>query len=109
MIDNVNIEQLVCTKFLGVIIDENLMWKEHIAEVEKKISKNIGLLYRAKNNFESKELCILYNSLVLPYLQYAVVIWGHTYTSRLTKIIKLQKRAIIIVGKSSYYSHSTTI
>ena len=54
------------------IIFKNLTWKEHITEVEKNISKNIRLLYRAKNNFGSNELCILYISLVLPYLQYSV-------------------------------------
>ena len=31
-------------KFLGVIINENLTWKNHIEVGENKISKNIGVL-----------------------------------------------------------------
>ena len=33
------------TKFLGVIIDENLTCKNYIEVTENKISKNIGNLY----------------------------------------------------------------
>ena len=35
-------------KFLGIIIDENLTWTNHISTIENKISKNIGILYKAK-------------------------------------------------------------
>ena len=44
--NNIEIKRENSIKFLGVIIDENLTWKNHIEVVEKKISKNIGLLYR---------------------------------------------------------------
>ena len=33
----------------GVIIDENLTWKNHIDVFENKISKNTGILYRASH------------------------------------------------------------
>ena len=36
-------------KFLGVSIDENLTWRDHIHTVENKIAKNIGLLYQGKH------------------------------------------------------------
>ena len=35
-------------KFLGVMLDENISWKGHIKTVENKLSKNIGLLCKAK-------------------------------------------------------------
>ena len=35
-------------KFLGVLLDENLSWKTHIKYIENKISKNIGLLFKAR-------------------------------------------------------------
>ena len=33
--------------FLGVILDEHLSWKSHISHVANKISKSIGIIYRA--------------------------------------------------------------
>ena len=34
-------------KFLVVLINERLTWKEHNAVIEIKVSKNLGLLYTA--------------------------------------------------------------
>ena len=38
--NNIEIKRENSVKFLGVIIDENLTWKNHIEVVENKISKN---------------------------------------------------------------------
>ena len=35
-------------KIHGVLLDENLFWKEHIEYFQNNVAKNIGLLYRAK-------------------------------------------------------------
>ena len=45
-INGFTIERESLTKFLGVWIDENLTWRDHIHTVENKIAKNIGLLYQ---------------------------------------------------------------
>ena len=50
---NLNINELTVEcessiKFLGVWIDKNLTWRDHIHIVENKIAKNIGLLYQGK-------------------------------------------------------------
>ena len=47
-VDGSEIERRECLKFLGVLLDEKLRWKEHIKYIERKIAKNIGLLYKAK-------------------------------------------------------------
>ena len=41
---NIEIKRENSVKFLDVIIDENLTWKNHIEVVEKKFSKDIGVL-----------------------------------------------------------------
>ena len=50
-INNHDIERVNTMKFLGVLLDDNLSWKEHIKYLENKIAKNIGLMYRAKTIF----------------------------------------------------------
>ena len=45
-ISNHVIEKQEFIKFLGVLLDGNLNWKEHIKYAENKIAKNLGLLYR---------------------------------------------------------------
>ena len=100
--DNITIKEVQCIKFLGVILDCKLTWTNHITEIENKISKNIGVILRARNCLKTKELQTLYCSLILLYLDYGVVLWGNNYKSRLNRIIKLQKRVIRVIAKVDY-------
>ena len=49
-INNNKIKRSSSIKFLGVLVDENLTWIDHITLVENKLSKNLGLLNKAKKN-----------------------------------------------------------
>ena len=55
-ISNHVIERLVFINYLGVLLDENLNWKEHIRYTENKIAKNLGLLYKARHFSERNAL-----------------------------------------------------
>ena len=50
---NKTIERKFSIKFLEVMLDENSAWKDHIHTIEKKIAKNLSLLYRARNLLKS--------------------------------------------------------
>ena len=108
-IDGSPIERVKETVFLGVVIDENLTWKPHILNVSRKISKSIGILYKSSFCLSTAALRILYYSLIYPYLIYCVSVWGSTYNSNIKKIVTLQKKAIRIVAKVSFDSHTDPI
>ena len=55
-IANRTIEGTNAIKFLGVLLDENITWKNHICSVEKKLARNIGLLYRVKYLLDESSL-----------------------------------------------------
>ena len=79
-------------KFLGVIIDENLTWKSHIEVVENKISKNIGVLYKASDLLDFKNLKI-YFFFIQVYISYANIAWASTFKTKLQRILKKRKHA----------------
>ena len=56
--------------FLGVMLDENILWKEHIKTLENKLSKNIGLLCKAKQLLDNEALKSIYISYIHSYLNY---------------------------------------
>ena len=60
-------------KFLGVLVDENITWVDHITTAENKLSKNVGLLYKAKNYLNKKPIINLYYSIRDSYLNYGNV------------------------------------
>ena len=64
-IANNQIEWKKAIKFLGIMLDENVNWQEHIRTVENKIAKNIGLLYRAKYLLNESSLKCIYFCLYL--------------------------------------------
>ena len=55
-IDGITLERETVTKFLGIIIDENVTWKAHINTISTKVSKSIGILYRARLITPKKQL-----------------------------------------------------
>ena len=57
---------------------------------------------RARPYLSSKELLLLYNTLVLPHLNYCAVVWGGAYHSRLKKITILQKTAVMIIDHKPF-------
>ena len=86
-IANWEIERTNAIKFFGILLDENISWKNHIRSVEKKLAKNIGFLYRAKYLLDGSSLKTIYFSYIHSYLNYANIAWGTTYRTKLKLFI----------------------
>ena len=91
-------------KFLGLHMDEQLSWKYHIQCTSAKISKCLFALNTAKNILPHDALRSLYHALIHSHIKYGLLLWGNA--SSASKIIKLQKRAVRIVHKKPYRSHT---
>ena len=109
VINERTIAQVNETVFLGVVLDENLTWKSHISSLAIKISKSIGIIFRSSFFLSTSSLRMLYNSIILPYLNYCNLVWGSAYKSNLQRIVILQKRVIRMVNKSYYNAHTEPI
>ena len=89
-INGENIKQVNFTKFLGIIIDSKLTWKQHIAHIQQKISKTIGIICKTRLYVSLKVLRMLYYTLIYPYL------------SSLGKYISIKSRSIEKNTKENY-------
>ena len=81
-----------CIKYLGVLIDDKLTFKQHISAVSKKICRTIGLMYKLRHYVSKNILVMLYYSLIHPFSIYAVPVWGNANVTYLNSIHILQKR-----------------
>ena len=90
------IERQGFIKLLGVLLDENLNWKEHIKCTESEIAKYLGLLYQARPLWDKNALLALYYLYTQTYINYANTAWGCTCRTNLKKIESQQKHAIRI-------------
>ena len=93
ILNDSKVEQVYVFKFLGVNIDTHLVWANHIDYIKKKISKGLGILYKAKRYLQSRTLLTLYYSFIYPYLMYCVDVWGAASRKKMLSLLRLQKRA----------------
>ena len=105
-LNNSIIKRESAIKFLGIIIDENLTWTNHISTIENKISKNIGILYKAK--FLLNQTCLkhIYFAFIHSYLNYVNIAWASTSTNKLKKLFNNQKQASRIISNNNRYTPS---
>ena len=101
-INGEDIEHVEHFNFLGIILDENLSWKNHINMLSNKISKVIGVMYKLKNVLPEYILLILYNSLIFSHLNYGLFVWE----IKAERLEILQKKAVRIVTKSNFIAHT---
>ena len=97
VINGLEIEQLKTVKFLGVFIDEDMKWKSHVSNILTNVSRNVGVINKMRDYLPQHILLLLYNSLVLPHLNYCIILWGCCNKYLLERLYKLQKRAVRIV------------
>ena len=105
-IGNKLIDKVSETKFLGVIIDDQLNWQSHIKPIVTKLHKNYYIIKKASRLLSMASLTMLYNSLCLPYMLYCCEIWGRASAYLLNKITLLQKKMIRLVHKAFYREHT---
>ena len=97
----------VVSKFLGVMVDEKLKFKDHIELISKKISKSIGIIYKlAQLKMPFNVLKQLYYNLIYSHLNYNVCSYASTYNTHLYKLFLLQKRAVRIINNAPFLAHT---
>ena len=70
------------------------MDQTHKHILENKLSKNLGLLHKAKPFLNAKALTTLYFSFFHSYLTYGNIAWGSTNLTKLKKIASKQRQAV---------------
>ena len=106
---NTFLKRATVVKYLGVMIDDDLKFKSHIAKLTGICSRVLGILYRSSYYLTKSLLLLLYNALILPYLSYCTVIWGSNYETTMKPLIILQKRAVRLISGSRPLSHTSNL
>ena len=83
------LEKVNFIKFLGVTIDDKLSFSRHTTLVKSKIAKCCGIMYRLSNYVPDYIMKKIYSTLVFPYLNYCIAVWGN---SSLTQLARLQSK-----------------
>jgi len=109
-IHNMILQEQPSAKYLGVIIDNKLKWKEQYSSVAKKANKMLAFLRRNLNDCPPKVKEECYKTIVRPALEYGSSVWDPHHRTDIDHLEKIQKRAArFVTGNYSHLPGTTKI
>ena len=101
LLDGLQLEQVRHYKYLGVIVNDNLTWSDHIDSVTARSRRLLGFLYRTFYSHCGKDAFVrLYRSLVLPILDYASIVWDPHLVKDIKQLESVQTFACRLATRS---------
>lgn len=92
------VDQASSVKFLGLRVDSNLNWKEHVRELIPKLNSACFALKQLNSITDQATTLLVYNSYFKSHINYGIIFWGNSVEC--DKIFKIQKRALRIMNHS---------
>ena len=91
LVNGTTLNPIKSAKFLGVILDDKLTWKEHVEQLKVKLKRSLGMIHRGKNLLNCHGLKMLYYAQFYSHLSYCIVIWGSMITSENKQKLKIMQ------------------
>ena len=94
-------------KDLGIILDNNLTYDQHIHQLTSSCITKLCQIDRVKNSFDRDTLCTIISALVLSKLFYSSTVWSNTTATNIKKLQAVQNFACRIITKTTKFEHIT--
>ena len=92
--NNLNIKRSDCVKYLGVLLDENLTWKNQVQKLNESLSKICGLIFKIRHYVPLANRRVIYYSMFHSVISYSLINWGRTTNSCLHQLEVSQNKFI---------------
>ncbi|MFZ2537305.1 MAG: reverse transcriptase domain-containing protein, partial [Oscillospiraceae bacterium] len=96
-INNSSITRVSSTKYLGVLLDDLLTFKDHVNSIVAKISTFCGIFFKLRNRLPATFLKTIYFSMIFPHLIYGIEIYANTVISNLNPLMKMNNKILRIL------------
>ena len=91
------VEKVSSARFLGVIINKNLSWKNHIDMIKHKMRAGLGAVMRIRSILSPKAMLSLYHSLLLSHVRYCITNWCFGNESKVRELQRICNKFIRLV------------
>ena len=93
-LNNKRISETKSIKYLGVLIDSHLNWKEHIQNLFKKLSKSISIICKLRHYVSSQILSLLCRAIIYHFL----AVWsGVVITIQILNLLQFYRKEIFVL------------
>ena len=103
-INNNDIQSVTEFNFLGHYLNSKLNWDTHVNVIGKKMLRAVGIIKKLQLLFPKRILLFLYNTLILPHINYCLLSWGSSNAAE--SIFHQQKKAIRAISSASHNAHT---
>ncbi|XP_076448651.1 uncharacterized protein LOC143285278 [Babylonia areolata] len=86
-------------KDLGVVVDSQLTFKDHVSQTTSKANKILGVIRRSFDHLTEHTFIQLYKALVRPVLEYGHSVWQPSQKNLQREIEDVQRRATKLKDK----------
>ncbi len=91
------VETVGVFKYLGMIIDSQLHFHQHVDYVVDKTTARLGLLYKTRWLFNQQTALMLYKSIISPHFDYGSVIYEVAPIYQLSRLQIIQNAAARLI------------
>ena len=92
-------------KFLGIILDENLTFNQHIKEICNKLKRLFHIFYNIRDYLSNENIKTIYYALVYSRIKYGISVYGQACNTKIKRIQRLQNQLIkVLAGKEYRFS-----
>ena len=96
---NQKLQKVATYKYLGMTLDMNLTFKNHLQQTLNVISHKLLLLSKLRKYIDEYTAITLYKAMILPIIEYGDVIYGGTKCGLLSKLHKITQNRILRMSK----------
>jgi len=94
---DIKMSQSIEERDLGILVDSDLRFENHVMSKIKAANRIIGLIKRNFSHLDFESFLLLYKSMVRSHLEYAQTVWSPYKIKLIDAIEKVQRRATKIL------------
>ena len=91
------LNQVHSQKLLGVTIDSQLSFDQHVDDLCKKLAQRIAVLRKIRRSLPLDQRKLYYNAMIKQIMLYASTVWTSCSVENIQKVFRLQKRAARVI------------
>ena len=96
-------------KYLGIVLDPFLNWSAHVNSLAPKLNRAAGMLAKIRHFVTAHTLRNIYFGIFSLLLTYGSQVWGQFFNQHISRLQKIQNKAIRIMSFANFQEESTPL
>ena len=96
-------------KYLGIVLDTQLSFNEHLRQLKSKVSYKINILQQIRPFLNTETSRLFYIGYIRPLLEYCPVLLNSINKTQCIALEQLQNRALRIISHNPFHRDMTSL